>query len=115
MKTSRVNPTTSSIFRNSRQYLQSNERVFKVMPDGSGQQSLANQRQKHQKRDKENQNNKQTKTKVLKNTTGKMAVKGLQFDACSVMIMQNSLIKHSVKISTERNKQARIRTYRTSI
>lgn len=112
MRTSRVQPTPSSIFRNSRQYLQSNEQFYRALQEG-GHQQFSHQ-QGSQKRKKQKGKN-DTVRKVLKTTAKKVLVKGLQFDADSITSMQNTLLKHSVKLNATRNRVSRIRTYRTSI
>lgn len=112
LRASRVQSTPSSIFRNSKQYLQSNELFYRTMEEGGYQQSKNHQN--HQKQNKQQKSN-QTQKKVLKNNSQKLVVKGLQFDGDSAAAICNSLLQHSAKITTARSKITRNSTYRTSI
>ncbi|MFJ8237828.1 hypothetical protein ACIQ34_19215 [Ureibacillus sp. NPDC094379] len=113
MRTSRVNSATSSIFRNSRQYLHANDQFYRVM-HGSGRSHSSDQQQRN--RSKNNKNNpQQKKNRVLKNSSGNLIVKGILMDGDSITLIQKSLIEYSRKIKTGQNRMSRIHTYRTSI
>ncbi|MBM7610015.1 hypothetical protein JOD29_003291 [Lysinibacillus composti] len=112
MKTSRVNPTTSSIFRNSRQYLHANDQFYRVMHDGGRSYSSGQQQRKSSKNIK---NNREKKNSVLKNSSGHLIVKGILMDGDSIMLTQKSLVEYSRKIKMSQNRISRIDTYRTSI
>ncbi len=62
MRTSRIQGITSSVFRNSRQYLQTNEQVFRLMDEGeenrqrSGHGQQQNNGKEKQEKAPQNQN-----------------------------------------------------------
>lgn len=114
MRTSRVNPVANSTFRNSRQYLQSNEQVFRVMQEGGGNRYFNNPREQNKRKQSSEQQKKLSKA-ILNRNSKKMIIKGQQFDAESIESMQKSLLHHAMKINMERNKRVRLRTYRNSI
>jgi len=113
MKTSRVNPTTSSIFRNSRQYLHANDQFYRMMHGGGSSYSSSQQQRKSSKSNKNNPREK--KSSVLKNSSGHLIVKGILMDGDSIMLTQKSLVEYSRKIKMSQNRISRIDTYRTSI
>ncbi|MEK9199769.1 hypothetical protein ACH0B5_16295 [Ureibacillus sp. 179-F W5.1 NHS] len=113
MRTSRVQPTPSAIFRNSRQYLQSGEQFYRLMEDG-GYHPYDHQREP-QRRKKQKDQAKDVQKRVLKKTSTKLLVKGMYFDTDSIASVQNSLLKRSATINSSYNKVSRIQTYRTSI
>ncbi|TSI04478.1 hypothetical protein [Lysinibacillus sp. BW-2-10] len=114
MRTTRVQPVPSSIFRNSRQYLHSNELFYRVMEEGSGF-GQGQQSSQQQPRQKPAQQKNSAPKRVLKRTTNKLIVKGLQFDADTAATMRNSLLEHAVRINAAYKRKSRISTYRTSI
>lgn len=114
MRTSRVTPITSSIFRNSRQYLQSNEMFVRLMQEGGGHHQFDHP-QENRKQNKEKQKNSPIQKKVLNKSSKRLVVRGLQLDGDCVTEIQNSLIEHSEKINSKRNKKTRIHIYRDSI
>lgn len=112
MRTSRVNGVTSSIFRNERQYLQSNELFHRVMHDGSGQ--MRNQQQPHQRNNKKNDQQKsKAQTTIRRNNNRVKQV--LPLDSEAILEMQNRMLQHSLEINNAINKKVRMHTYRTSI
>ncbi|KGR90651.1 hypothetical protein CD30_10645 [Ureibacillus massiliensis 4400831 = CIP 108448 = CCUG 49529] len=111
MKASRVSATTSSIFRNSRQYLHTNEQVFRLMEENEGNRKRHNQHQGRSKRDNEKKNDQK---RVLRKNDQKLIVKGIQSDAHAVVDIQNSFLQRSAKLN-KMTKKRRIHTYRTSI
>lgn len=113
MRTSRVQPTPSAIFRNSRQYLQSGEQFYRLMENG-GYHPFDHQREP-QRRKKQKDQTKGVQKRLLKKTSTKLLVKGMYFDTDSIASVQNSLLKRSATISSSYNKVSRIQTYRTSI
>ena len=113
MRTTRVIPSQSSIFRNSRQYLHSNEQVFRVMQEGEQNQYTGGDG--NQKRKKKKEKSPSSKKVVLKTNLKRMAINGLRFDAMSIASLQNHLLKHSEKIETARKQVTGIHAYRSSI
>lgn len=83
------------------------------MEEGAFQQSSKRKNERKQK--KTQQNNNQNQQKVVRSNSNNLVVKGLQFDGDSVAEVCNSLLEHSVKITTARSKISRNSTYRTSI
>ncbi len=86
---------------------------YRTMQEGAFQQS--GNHQKDQKQRKNQQNNNQNSKKVLNKNSKKLVVKGLQFEGDSAAAVCNSLLEHSVKITTARSKITRNSTYRSSI
>lgn len=113
MRTSRIDPTTSSIFRNSRQYLHANDQFYRVMHDG-GRSHFSGQQQRMGSKNNKN-NSQEKKNRVLKNSRGNLIVKGILMDGDSITLIQKSLIEYSKKIKMGQNRMSRIHTYRTSI
>lgn len=112
MRTSRINAVPSSIFRNSRQYLHSNELFHRVLEEGNHFSS------KQQQHNQNHQPNKRTgqQAKVVLNRTSKGAVmKGLLLDCNEVLLIQNKLLERSNKILEARNKIKCFHSYRSSI
>lgn len=114
MRTSRVHPVANSTYRNSRQYLQSNEQVFRLMQDGGGNPFHKQSRQQKKRNNHSEQQNKGTKV-ILNRNSKRLMIKGEPLDVEAIENMQNSLLHHAMKINSERNKKVRIRTYRNSI
>lgn len=111
MRTSRVGAMQSSVFRNSKQYLQTNERFHRIMEEGGGRQPFQQApQQPFQPRKKQTQ---KKKTIVLKNSN-RVIVKGMQYDASSAEV-RNSLLQTSKVISNASKVKKRHYTYRTSI
>ncbi|MEO4055480.1 hypothetical protein [Solibacillus sp. CAU 1738] len=110
MRTSRVGATQSSIFRNSKQYLQTNEMFHRIMDEGGGQQFHQAPQQPFQPKKKQAQ---KKKSIVLKNSPH-LIVKGMQYNANSAAI-RNSLLQTSKIISYASKIKSRHHTYRTSI
>ncbi|MDM5335306.1 hypothetical protein QUF56_19205 [Ureibacillus composti] len=113
MKTSRVNPTTSSVFRNSRQYLHANDQFYRVMHEGGSSYSSGQQQRKSSKSNKNNPREK--KKSVLKNSSGHLIEKGILMDGDSMILTQKSLVEYSKKIKMGQNRMSCIDSYRTSI
>lgn len=115
MKASRISSVPSSIFRNSRQYLHSNELFHRVLEERNF--SSGHQHQQHQQQNKSKQTNQHTRpTKVVLNRTIKSAaVRELLMDCNQVLQIQNNLMERATKISQTRNKKAYLRSYRSSI
>lgn len=111
MRTSRVGATQSSIFRNSKQYLQTNERFHRIMEEGGGNQQFhQTPQQPFQPKKKQTQ---KKKTIVLKNSN-RLIVKGMQYDASSAGV-RNRLLQTSKMVSYTNKVKKRHHTYRTSI
>ena len=111
MRTSRVGRMQSSVFRNSKQYLQTNERFHRIMEEGGGRQSF--QHAPHQLLQPKKKQTQKKKTIVLKNSN-RVIVKGMQYDASSAAV-RNSLLQTSKAISNANKGKKRHYTYRTSI
>ncbi|BDH63323.1 hypothetical protein MTP04_34530 [Lysinibacillus sp. PLM2] len=111
MKTSRVSAATSSIFRNSRQYLHTNEQVFRLMEENAENRQRHNQQQGRRKRDDEKQ---KVQKRVLRKNDQRLIVKGIQSDVHAVVDIQNSFLQRFAKLN-RMTKKNRIHTYRTSI
>lgn len=114
MRTSRIQAVTSSVFRNSRQYLQTNERIFRLLDENK--ENRQKSRQHHNGNEKqEKAPQKQNVQKKLLNRDGKcLMVKGIQSDANSIAALHNSLLKKTAKLNGVM-KKSQIRTYRSSI
>lgn len=112
MRTARVSAVPSSIFRNKRQYLHSNELFHKVLDEGNFSSFRHNQQN-----NKNNQQGKQKQaTKVVLNRMSKgTVIKGLLIDCNEILQFQNNLLKRATKISEARNKKTYINSYRSSI
>lgn len=115
MRTSRVNSVTSSIFRNERQYLQSNELFHRVMQDGSGQTPNQRQQQEQQSQSRGNEQKQNTPARRIRNKSKRKVEVELPLDTETMLEMQNRMLQHSTKINNSINKKVRMRTYRTSI
>lgn len=114
MRTSRVNGVTSSIFRNERQYLQSNELFHRVMHDGSGQ--MPNQQQQHQRNNQNhNQQKQKNQTTNRRNNLKKRVGPVLPLDSNAILDLQNRMLQRSLEINNAINKKVRMHTYRNSI
>ena len=114
MRATRVMQSQDSIFRNARQYSQSNEQVFRLMQEGELSQFTSGQGLRKRRR-KRQERRASAREVVLKTNAKTIAIMGLKFDAGSIASVQNRLLKHAEKISNARNRVARIRAYRTSI
>ncbi|SOC43444.1 hypothetical protein [Ureibacillus acetophenoni] len=114
MRTSRIQGITSSVFRNSRQYLQTNERVFRLLDEGEEKREKSTQHQNG----KEKQGNAPQKTdapmRLIRNNRKAIFVKGVQSDANSMAELHNYLLKKTSKIKHV-SKKSQISTYRSSI
>lgn len=114
MRTSRIQGITSSVFRNSRQYLQTNERVFRLLDEGEGKREKSRQHQNG----KEKQGNGTQKSiapmRLVRKTGKVILVKGVQSDANSMAELHNYLLKETSKINHV-SKKSQISTYRSSI
>ena len=113
MRTTRVVAGRDSVFRNSRQYLHSNEQVFRVMQEGELGEFAGERR--NEKRKKRREKNASSKKVILKTNLKSIAINGLQFDAISIASLQNHLLKHTENIANARKQVTRIRAYRSSI
>ena len=113
MRTTRVLAGQDSIFRNSRQYLHSNEQVFRVMQEGELSQYTGGQR--NRRRRKQREKSASSNRVVLKTNVKSIAVNGLHFDAMSISSLQNRLLKHIERIENARKQVTRIHAYRSSI
>lgn len=114
MRTSRVSPVPSSIFRNSRQYLHSNELFQRILEEGHHFSS--NHQHQQQNQNKSSQNKHPQPTRVVLNRTSKgTVIKGLFVDCNEILQIQNSLLERATKISEVRNKAKYLRSYRSSI
>lgn len=115
MRASRINSVPSSIFRNSRQYLHSNQLFHEVLEGGhhfsSGQQS------RQQQKNKNSNSNKQLKQNnmILNKSVKGIAMKGLLVDCNEMLHVQNSIKKRATKISQVRNRKAYLNSYRSSV
>lgn len=114
MKTSRIHAITSSIFRNSRQYLQTNERVFRLLDEGEGNREKS--RQHHSGSEKQGHATQKTNVpiKLIRKSGKAIFVKGIQSDAYSMAELHNNLIKKTSKLKRY-SKKSQISTYRSSI
>lgn len=113
MRASRVIQTQNSVFRNARQYLHSNEQVFRVMQEGELNQFAGGQGSRKRKKRQGNSNSPRKVT--MKTNSKSIKVIGLRYDAVSIASLQNDLLKHSEKIAMARKQVVRIRAYRSSI
>lgn len=115
MRATRVIETTNSIFRNSRQYLHSNEQIFRVMQEGELSQFAGGQR--NRKRKKQQERSHSSQKAILKTTLNRININinTLRYDAMAIASLQNHLLKHSEQIEAVRNKVTCIRAYRSSI
>ncbi|SOB98755.1 hypothetical protein SAMN05880501_10290 [Ureibacillus xyleni] len=111
MRTTRVQPVPSSIFRNSRQYLHSNELFYRTLQEGESR----GRQQRGQQQGKNAQATSRDKKRVLKKTQNKFIVKGIQLDADTAATMRNSLLDHAMKINAMYKRKERISTYRSSV
>lgn len=116
MRTSRIQGITSSVFRNSRQYLQTNERVFRLMDEGQENRQRPGQQQNNGNEKQENALQKESvPVKLLKKNGKSLVVKGIQSsDANSMTDLHNSLLKKTAKLN-QVSKESQMRTYRSSI
>ena len=110
MRTARVQSVPSSIFKNSRQYLHSNELFYRTMQE---RENCGRQQQWAQQQDR--QSTKFDKKRTLKRTSNRLMVRGLQLDAATVAIMHNRLLEYAVKINVAFNRKARISIYQSSL
>lgn len=113
MRTARVIQTPNSIFRNSRQYLHSNEQVFRVMQEGELSQ-FAGGRGKRKRKKRQERTDSPRKV-ALKTNSKNITILELQYDVVSIASLQNNLLKHSEKIAMARKQVSRIHAYRSSI
>ncbi|MDN4494935.1 hypothetical protein [Ureibacillus aquaedulcis] len=113
MRATRVIQTTSSIFRNSRQYLHTNEQIFRMMQEAEVSQFAGGQGNRKRKRQQDE--NHSSKKAELKTNLDSMPVSGLPNDAMTIASLQNRLIKYTEKIEMARKKVSRIPAYRSSI
>lgn len=111
MRTTRVEETTNSIFRNSRQYLHSNEQIFRAMQESELSQFVGRRgNRKGKKRQEKSHSPRRPGT-----NSKTAAVHSIDYDALSISSLQNYLLKHSEKIEMARRKISCIRAYRSSI
>lgn len=113
MRTTRVQSVPSSIFKNSRQYLHSNELFYRTMQENEsrGRQQRGQQQEQANNR----QSTSLDKKRKLKRTQNKFFVRGLHLDADTAATMRNSLLERAIKINAAYKRKARISIYRTSI
>lgn len=112
MRASRVEHVPSSIFRNSRQYLHSNELFHRVMDEGGGNHQGNPQQQNNNRQPNKRKGNSRV---VLNRTSKGTVIKGLLIDCNEILQIQNKLIKHAAKISAARNRINITKSYRSSI
>ncbi|HWK22780.1 MAG TPA: hypothetical protein VNS08_07095 [Ureibacillus sp.] len=113
MRATRVLSTQNSTFRNSRQYLHSNEQVFRVMQEGELHQFSGGRGNRQRKKQQEKKNS--SRKRILKTQSKSLYVAGMNFDVVSIASLQNNLLKHSREISIARKTVNRLRAYRSSI
>ncbi|HWL25166.1 MAG TPA: hypothetical protein VNR38_15720 [Ureibacillus sp.] len=113
MRTSRVHAVTNSIFRNSRQYLQTNERIFRLLDEGEENRKKS----KDHRNGKENQKNHEKQNapvKLIRKKRKGILIKGIQSDANSMALLHNALLRQNEKLN-QATRKTHIRTYRSSI
>ncbi len=113
MRTARIMAATDSVFRNTRQYLQSNEQVFRMMQEGELSQFAGGQGNRRRKKRQDRRNS--SRKVALKTNSKSITILGLRYDAISIAHLQNHLLKHAEKISMARKQATRIRAYRSSV
>jgi len=113
MRTARVIAATDSVFRNSRQYLHSNEQVFRIMQEGELNQFAGGQG--NRRRRKRQDRTGSARKVALKTNSKTITILGLRYDAISISHLQNGLLKYAEKISKARKQVNRIRAYRSSV
>ncbi|RHW32424.1 hypothetical protein D1B33_16955 [Lysinibacillus yapensis] len=113
MITSRVESTTSSIFRNAKQYWQANEMSTSLMQEEL-EHGFAGQ-QNGQKRRKRREKAERRRSAVLKRNAENLVMESTQHDANTMAAMQNNLLKRSEKIMNAQKMLNSIRAYETSI
>lgn len=115
MRTSRVESTPSSIFRNARQYLQANELFARALHEGLEQGFTGGQQQSTPKRRKRKEKVERRRNVVLKRNAGSFITRGFHYDATTIASMQNRLLKRSKKIMNAQKSMNSLRAYQTSI
>lgn len=114
MRTSRVHGVPSSIFRNERQYLQSNELFHRVMSDGNGQTPNKGRQQQQQNNEKRT-TQQSTQERRIRNNARRRARVDLPLDTETMLEMRSRMMQHSTEINHSINKKVRMHTYQTSI
>jgi len=114
MRASRVSAVNSSIFRNSRQYLQTNERIFRLISEGEENEHKSGQHQSKHKKQENAQPQQPTTKKRIKRDGKSGFIKGIQSEADLMANLRNNLLKKSKRVNSV-TKKSQIDTYRTSI
>lgn len=114
MRTSRVHAVTSSVFRNSRQYLQTNERIFRLIEEREENKQRSGQHHSKNKKQENAPLKQNTSKKLIRRNGEGIVVKGFQSNTNSVVGLHNSLLKKTARLNHV-IKKSRLNTYRSSI
>lgn len=114
MRTSRVHSITSSVFRNSRQYLQTNERIFRLLDEGEANRQSSGQQQNGSHKRESSARNPQAPIKRFRKQEKSIILSGVHSDAHSVANRHNRLLEKTSKLK-HTSKKSQINTYRSSI
>ena len=112
MRTSRVGPASSSIYRNSARPALSDTYFADAINSGMHDNFRDPREQLHQSKSKKNKS--QAKTKKLVTNKTRLIVKGMQFNADSAVTL-NQLYRYTAQANVINKYNRRIMGYKTSI